>query len=193
MAGAVCPSCGVAVTPGYVRCPKCRKPLPRARASSTVVEGGTAVDSTSRGPLIAIIGVAIVGVGLIAYLGLRGGGDAKAPTPVANPTPNQQETDPTEVEAPTGPEQPTTNPGTQPAAGPDPGAATDRLERSLKRERLWSTVSFDGNRVDVRSGSCGDPKMAGIVDASAMSLKAAGLTRLRCLEQSGQVVSDRDL
>lgn len=190
MAGAVCPSCGVAVTPGYVRCPKCRKPLPRRRASSTVVEGGTAVDSASKGPLIAIIAIAIVGIGAIAWLGLRSG-DKKPAAPVASQPTQTQEATP-DVEAPSGPEVPTRNPGAQ-RATPDPGAVTDRLERALKRERLWSTVSFDGNRVDVRSGSCSDPQMATILNATAASLKAAGLTRLRCLEQSGQVVTDRDL
>jgi hypothetical protein len=91
-----------------------------------------------------------------------------------------------------GPDQPDTARTNEPAT-PDPGAVADRLERALKRERLWSTVSIEGTRVDVRSGSCADPQLAGIVDASAAALKAAGLTRVRCLEQSGRVVTDRDL
>jgi hypothetical protein len=35
--------------------------------------------------------------------------------------------------------------------------------------------------------------MATALDASAPTFKAAGLTKLRCLEQSGRVVTDRDL
>ena len=156
-----------------------------------MVEGGTAVDSTSKAPLAAIIVVAIAGIGLIMWLGLRGS-DKKPTTPAANQPTVTQEAPSNVVAPPSGPAAPTTTTRTQPT-GPDPGTVTDRLEHALKKERLWSTVSFDGNRVDVRSGSCSDPKMAPILTATAPQLKAAGLTRLRCLEQSGQVVTDRDL
>ena len=189
MAGPVCPSCGVAVLPGYARCPKCRKPLPRRKQT---VMGGTAVETTDRKPLYILLAVGVVGIAVIAYLGLRGDSKTSAAPPVANrgegttqPEATQQNVEVTNV-----PDQPET---TNQAAGPDPGAVADRLEKALKRERLWSTVSLEGSRIDVRSGSCSDPKMAGILDATSPSLKSAGLTRLRCLEQSGQVVSDRDL
>jgi hypothetical protein len=186
MAGPVCPSCGVAVLPGYVRCPKCRKPLPRR--TSAAVQGGTAVDTSSKGPLIVLLAVAIIGAGVIAYIGLRSSGTKAAPAPIASPAQpeSQPETTPEQptVETPAAPSQP---------AAPDPGIAADRLEKALQRERLWSTVSVEGVRIDVRSSSCSDPKMAGFLDGAAPSFKAAGLTRLRCLEQSGHVVSDRDL
>jgi hypothetical protein len=45
----------------------------------------------------------------------------------------------------------------------------------------------------VRSSSCGDKQMLPVLDGIAPRLKAAGLTRLRCLEQSGSVVFARDL
>ena len=155
-----------------------------------MVEGGTAVDSTSKAPLAAIIVVGLVGLGVIAWLALRGG-DKKPTTQADQPT-AAQEAPANVVEAPSGPEAPTTPTNTRPSA-PDPGTVTDRLERALKRERLWSTVTFDGNRVEIRSGSCSDPARAPSLNATAPSLKAAGLTRLRCLEQSGAVVTDRDL
>jgi hypothetical protein len=187
MPGPVCPSCGVAVLPGYARCPKCRKALPRRKQT---VMGGTAVESTDRKPLYILLAVGVVGIALIAWLGLRGGSKTSAAPPVANPTTTQPETTTQNVEVTNVPDQPET---TNQPTGPDPGAVADRLEKALKRERLWSTVSLEGSRIDVRSGSCSDPKMAGILDATSPSLKSAGLTRLRCVEQSGQVVSDRDL
>jgi hypothetical protein len=186
MSGAFCPSCGVAVVPGYVRCPKCHKPLPQTRPATNV--GGTAVESTSRAPLFAILAGALA-IGLfVAYFAFR----STKPEPkkaVAAPAQPQAPTEPAPV--PTEAVQPETRP-TAPA-GPDPNAAAGDLERALRKQRLWSTVSVVGSRVDVRSGSCSDPGMAPALDASAASFKAAGLTQLRCLEQSGRVVSSRDL
>jgi hypothetical protein len=173
--------------PGYARCPKCRTPLPRRKQT---VMGGTSVDDGgSRTGLIAVLAVLIVGAVVVAYFTFRS--KDSPPPPVASPTPQQPETNQPETPEPTGPDVTETGPN-QPAA-PDPGVVADRLERALKRERLWSTVSVEGVRVDVRSGSCADPKLVSILDGTAASLKAAGLTRLRCLEQSGTVVSDRDL
>lgn len=188
MSAATCPSCGVAVVPGYVRCPKCHKPL--ARRKSTIVEGGTAVDRRGRIPLVALIAVGVLGAGTLLYFALRGGGDKPAQA-VTTPTENPDQT-PTET-PPTGPDMTDTTPTQNANAAPDPVAVADSLERSLKRERLWSTVSVEGARVDVRSSSCSDPKMRPLLDASVASFKAAGLTKLRCLEQSGAVVFDRDL
>jgi hypothetical protein len=67
------------------------------------------------------------------------------------------------------------------------------LDRALKKERLWGTLELRGDRIDVRSASCGDPGMKPLIDANAAALRDGGLTRLRCLEQSGAVVFERDL
>lgn len=187
--GAFCPSCGVAVVPGYVRCPKCHKPLPQTPKAVRDM-GGTAVETTSKTPLIALLGGALVVGLLIAYFAFRTKTEPRAA--VATPTPQQQ------TPSQPGPAQPEatpveTRPTTTTQAGPDPNAAAGDLERALRKQRLWSTVSVTGSRVDVRSGSCSDPAMAPALDASAASFKAAGLTQLRCLEQSGRVVSSRDL
>ena len=187
MSGAFCPSCGVAVVPGYVRCPKCHKPLPQTRPATNV--GGTAVESTSRAPLFAILAGALVIGLLVAYFAFR----STKPEPkkaVAAPTQPQQ-AQPEAAPVPQEIAPPETRPATP--TGPDPNAAAGDLERALRKQRLWSTVSVVGSRVDVRSGSCSDPGMAPALDASAPSFKAAGLTQLRCLEQSGRVVSSRDL
>ena len=83
----------------------------------------------------------------------------------------------------------------QPAApsAPRPDAIAADLERSLKKQRLWSTVNIVGDHVDIRSGSCGDPAMKSSLELVAGTFKAAGLTKLRCVEQSGSLVFDRDL
>ena len=188
MSGAFCPSCGVAVVPGYVRCPKCHKPLPQT-AKPVRDRGGTAVETTSKTPLIAVLAGALVVGLLIAYFAFRS--KPASHTAVAAPPPQQQtpsEPAPVQQEA-----TPVDTRPTPTQAGPDPNAAAGDLERALRKQRLWSTVSVTGSRVDVRSGSCSDPAMAPALDASAASFKAAGLTQLRCLEQSGRVVSSRDL
>jgi len=183
-----CPACGVAVVPGYARCPKCHAALPRRLATN--VEGGTALPETRRrrGPLAGVVAAGIVGLGLILWLGLRHGDSNK---PVTKPA--------------TAPAQPTTVAAAQPALapgvpeassaprGPAPETLASDLARTLGKQRLWSTVTVSGSRVDVRSGSCGDPAMQPAIAGAAPSFKAAGLTTLRCLEQSGGVVFTREL
>jgi hypothetical protein len=79
------------------------------------------------------------------------------------------------------------------AAAPDPRTATRDLEGVLRQQRLWGRVEVVGARVDVRSGSCADRAMRPAIDGKAAVLHDAGLTKLRCLEQSGAVVFERDL
>jgi hypothetical protein len=150
--------------------------------------GGTAVESTSRVPVVAILAGALVVGLLIAYFAFRTTETAPKQA-VAAPVQPQTPAQPVAVQ----PEvvQPEARP-TAPTR-PDPNAAASDLERALRKQRLWSTVNVVGSRVDVRSGSCSDPAMAPALDASAASFKAAGLTQLRCVEQSGRVASTRDL
>jgi hypothetical protein len=184
MSGAVCPSCGVAVVPGYVKCPKCHKPLPRRVAKH--LEGGTAVTGDARrGPLLAVLGAVLVGVAILIYFGVR-----KTDAPAARPMAVESVEEPTTTAEPVTPDQPET--ADQPT-GPSAVDVAASLERTLRKQRLWSTVSVVGDRVDVRSGSCGDAAMAPMLDGAASSFRAAGLTKLRCLEQSGRVVTERDL
>jgi hypothetical protein len=197
MSGDVCPSCGVPVTPGYVRCPKCRKPLPRhvARPSAGGL-GGTAVE-TKRFPLGIVLLVAGIGLWLfVSYVVLPAFKDYMRPVNHARDAaeqavaPQPGTTAPQPV-APT--PEPQAGPAPQAAAGPSPQVLASALDRSLKRAHLWSTVEVVGDHVDVRSSSCSDAAMRPALDVAAPQFKAAGLTRLRCLEQSGTVVFQRDL
>ena len=64
---------------------------------------------------------------------------------------------------------------------------------ALRAQRLWGAVEIAGQRIDVRSGSCADPGMQPLIEAKKSMLRGAGLTKLRCVEQSGAVVFERDL
>lgn len=189
MTSSVCPGCGIPVVPGYVRCPKCHFPLPRDARRSISPVGGTAVKLPGGSPLVAVAVAVAIGGGIIAYFSLRG--RTAEPTTVPDPgtvvipdeTPEPTPQQPEQAEAPAASQV------KRPA--PEPIAAD--LERSLKRARLWSTVTTIGDRVEIRSGSCADPQMKASIDSAASQFKAAGLTRLRCVEQSGAVVFTRDL
>lgn len=177
------------MTPGYVKCPKCHMQLPSARRAGTQA-GGTAVAGQGRPPVLAFVIGGAVALGIVLFFALRGGDEIEAaPTPAPAQTAEQPTVAPT-----TG--DPGTLPDPTPAAGsaaPDPKFAISALDRALKKERLWGTVQAVGARVDVRSGACSDPGMAPLLDANAGALRDAGLTRLRCMEQSGAVVFERDL
>jgi hypothetical protein len=80
----------------------------------------------------------------------------------------------------------------QPAAS-DPTAAVRELDRALKKERLWGTVEVVGSRVDVRSGACSDAAMLPVLEAAIPALREGGVATVRCLEQAGAVVFEREL
>jgi hypothetical protein len=186
-----CPSCGVAVVSGYVRCPKCQKPLPAARRTPmSGGGGGTAVTSSGGFPIVPVLlGLVIIGGGAAFFLMRR---DDKPEEPAAAAAPMDTTPQPTQGAAP---EQPAPMPIAAPSTptGPDAAEVAALIDRGLKKQRLWGTVEVIGARVDVRSGGCDDPAMAPLLDGQMQALKGAGLTKLRCLEQSGRVVFERDL
>jgi hypothetical protein len=204
---AVCRACGVAVVPGYVRCPKCHAPLPRGAqnprgGTGTTIDpdgggGGTSLPSAQRRvPIIPVVGGVVVLVAIIWFYSALQDYRNTAKRPAA--TPGTEATDPSATPGEPAPAPSVAQPdpalaGTTPAPNaPNPSVAAG-FESGLRRQRLWSTVEVLGDRIDVRSGSCGDPGMAPAVDAARAGLRSAGLTRLRCLEQSGRVVFERDL
>lgn len=79
-----------------------------------------------------------------------------------------------------------------PGAAQVQAAAVADLESTLRRQRLWGRVEIAGPRVDVRSGSCADPAMRPLIEGKLALLQGAGLTKLRCVEQSGAIVFERD-
>jgi hypothetical protein len=193
MAGAVCPACGVAVVPGYVRCPKCHRPLPRFARNTASPVGGTTLSTPKRGsPLLAIALAIIVGGGFIAFFALRGGKTSHAATA---PTPDQTAPAPDQTAPSTSTVQPVTSAQAPVTAThtPKPGEIATALQNTLEHMELWSTVAVTGPRVELQSGSCRDPQLEKQLAGTAAAFKAAGLTRVRCVEQSGAVVFDREL
>jgi hypothetical protein len=208
---AACPACGVAVVPGYVRCPRCHAALPVAGASrrntSTVDPGGTSVAQSGM-PRWFVWALGIGGGVLVLWLVVGWVSDAfsdyskkavrdasvEQVDPQATPGTNPQGVRPTPGTGTPSGDSPSLTP-TQPAVrnGPSAAATVAELERALRRRRLWSTVELVGSRVDVRSGSCGDANMSPMIESMRGAMRGAGLTRLRCLEQSGRVVFERDL
>jgi hypothetical protein len=189
---ALCPTCGVAVVPGYVRCPKCHAGLSTGRIKRVTVDpGGTALPQRSF-PISSVLVALGVAAAIILVFGLRGSSkkteaaSAPAPAPIAaTPDPPRR----TLVRAPVG------VPAAAPLAAPVPDATAviRELEDTLHQKRLWGRVAIIGPRIDVRSGSCADPAMRPVIDGKKTLLHGAGLTKLRCLEQSGAVVFERDL
>ena len=191
---AVCPACGVAVVPGYAKCPRCQKPLPYGNGSKrarTAVAGGTvAEDRRFPWALVAVPLGAVIVIALFLKF-VAGGSDDPSVTEGSNQPVTTQPPGPV-VAQPTLPTNPEPVRPTQPVA-PDPTAAVAELDRLLRSQRLWSTVEATPPRVDVRTSSCDDPSMRPSIDRVATVLRRAGLTRLRCLAQSGTVVFERDL
>jgi hypothetical protein len=207
---ATCPACGVAVVPGYVRCPRCHAALPTAasrRNTSAVDPGGTSVAQSGM-PRWLVLGLGIGGGLLVLWLVVGWVKDAfsdyakKAPRDATAEQVEQQPATGTNPQVarprPGGTVEPTSDTQLTPVPaptrlGPNAGGVASGLEQALRRRRLWSTVEVNGTRIDVRSGSCGDANMSPMIEGARASLHGAGLTRLRCLEQSGRVVFERDL
>ena len=154
----------------------------------TADPGGTTVRESGFPIMAALIGAVAIALAIVLIFGL-GTKDKKKPkaavpvaqTPLANAPPAVVPSAPIEAA-----------PGA-PVPAPDPNATAASLERALQRQRLWSTVEAYGTRVDIRSAACSEPGMTAMIDAAREPLRAAGLTRVRCVAQSGTVVLERDL
>ena len=148
-----------------------------------------------RGFPIAAVAIAVgLGVAIIVVFGLRGSSKKTEPAPASPPQP---------IEAvainPAPPTAVAAGPRAQPALSApeavvqDPGPAVAELKLALRDKRLWGSVAITGQRIDVRSGSCADRAMQPLIETKKSLLHSAGLTKLRCVEQSGAVVFERDL
>lgn len=157
-----------------------RKPAPAAGAvPATAAAGPGAVPGPASGPGVGAASGAPPG-GAPGALGAPAAAPGAGATAAAVPAPPLQPPPPRPLDIPA-------------ATGPSPTSVADELERALGQQRLWSRVAASGDRVDVRSGSCADPAMGPMIDAARAALRGVGLTRLRCLAQSGAVVFERDL
>lgn len=195
---AVCPACGIAVVSGYVRCPRCHAGLPRGagHAKHTAANpGGTAVVARGGFPISAVlVAVGVAAAIILLGFGMRGGGKPAAAVPPAPVGPARAVAEGSAARAPVAPRAlPATEPSPASTAAQAQRAAAAELEDTLHRQRLWGRTEITGGRIDVRSGSCGEPAMRPAIEGKRTVLRGAGLTKLRCLEQSGAVIFERDL
>lgn len=190
---AVCPACRVPVVAGYVRCPKCHAALPQAgsRGRPAYGEAGGTALSERRFPASAVL-VALITVAAVVLVVRLRSTDKKLEAAPAPTLPDPEAAVPRTAPATTTAPAPGLAPGPAPAA-PDPSVAIRELESELRRQRLWGRAEITAGRVDLRSGSCGDPAMRPAVEGQRSLLRSAGLTKLRCVEQSGAVVFEREL
>lgn len=195
---ATCPSCGLAVSPGYPKCPKCHAAMPSAPSlgadsRSRKVQGGTAV-SSGPGPYlwIAIAGVVVVAA-VVVYLA-RGSDDrgtaAPAPAPAVGPGPAARP-------ASTAPDPfPRTAPDPATTARVDLGAARTRaaaaVGAALESARLWGTVEIVGEQLHIHSAYCtsiGDAHL----DAARSAAGAPLFEAVSCFERHGPMAWERPL
>lgn len=172
-----CPSCGIAVTPGYQRCPRCHHELPTSVRFSRIADGGGAtsaapIDEPQRRWPWYVVGFAILAgaVAVVAIGSSRGSHAAPildAPAVAAPPVEPQ----------PGGADDEQLQPA---PARPDPGPIGDRLARNLARVRLYATVEVIADTLEIRSSFCADPGVPGLVAEVAPDLEAAGVVAVRC-------------
>lgn len=190
---ATCPGCGIAVVPGYVRCPKCHAPLAAGSRRIPLSTGGTALpEATGRPfPVVPSLLAAILVVGIGIFVATRGGSEKASAAPEAEAEAETVSAAP--VTRPTNDPLVVADPDTTGPAAPEPSVVAAEVERELKRQKLWMTVSVAGTSLEMRGSSCTDPALASTVMGAASRLRAAGLTKLRCLAQAGSVELERDL
>ena len=181
-----CPACGVAVTPGYVKCPKCHAALPKMRSKRASVAGGTSVESESSPPWTLIgLGVALAAGVAVAVIALRGGGGPSQAPPSEDAAPGTMVVD----DVPASADQPT--PVAAPT-GPDRAVVLRDLDAALRKGRLWATIVANDTDVTITSASCEDAALAGHVDAAAADLAAIGIRSVECRARHGEVVFSRE-
>jgi hypothetical protein len=185
-----CPGCGVAVTVGYTRCPRCHAPMPSARLKRESMQaGGTSVAEEAgpgRGVWIAAAVLLLAGVIIVAIVALSGG---KRTAAAADDGDVEEELTPNSAAAPI--EEPL--PAPVPPVRLDPTGALDRLERTLANERLFAKGALHGAVVEMRSEFCARERLRAIVAAAVEDLRAQGLTMLHCVELHGAEVFTQPL
>ncbi|MEO8846035.1 MAG: hypothetical protein ABI591_12290 [Kofleriaceae bacterium] len=170
--------------------------MPRFARNSISPVGGTVVTEKTRSwPIIAIV----IGVVVVVFIGWQ---VKKAFEDYRTNVHHVRDAGVLTVEPPTAPVPDSLNESLAAGQTQTPASAAPKLhaedvaktlEHNLKNQRLWSTVTVTGDHVDVRSASCADGAMKPAIEIVAASFHAAGLTKLRCVEQSGGVVFSRDL
>jgi hypothetical protein len=208
--GTACPACGVAVAPGYPRCPKCHAVMPSAAVNRNPRGTNATIRVRSTRPAAdktlwlggAAIALVVVGFIVIAYRDKAGGTELSEA--VADDGTEADEDDSLAEDLDASDEGDGDGDGDGEREGDDPDRAhdqaVDRLLESLADElgaaRLWSSVSYESDQADVvrvESAFCSDDELYRIVDGNARALRDHGFVRLQCISRHGVLTVDRVL
>jgi hypothetical protein len=196
----LCPGCGVAVAPGYRKCPRCHAELAmpvRPRRSPTE-GGGTAMAGDGSRTLLVAGCAALLFFGVMLYLlvrdtdsGATGAAfDAALEDASDEAVVDDSDDTPPDLEPPPPDRRPTGPDVTAPAVG---STAISDLSRDLRAQRMWATVSGAGNVVVITSSLCDDAAFVAIIDAHAGALSDGKFSLVRCKAQHGEVIFERGL
>jgi hypothetical protein len=125
---------------------------------------------------------------IVAWVALRGGRAVSMPTPTQAALASADEPAPTPTPAPV-----VAEPAREAATEVNQAAALDQLRREFGKARLYSQISVQGEQLELRSTSCSDSQLTGLLEQSRSLLTHSGLRHIRCLQPHGQVVFSRDL
>lgn len=196
-----CPSCGVAVAPGYPKCPKCHArlpyvPSPLHRVGSMASGGTSAADSGGGAGMWAVVAAIVIIAGAVTFFVMRGrGGDGAAADDYDAGA--EQATSAVDTTA-------DDSAALAPAAGFDDDedrvavdtAVLDELSAKLAELRLWSSVDpepADDTIIRIVSSHCEDGGLRRAVTSFAEAMKAAGFVRVQCFTQHGALSFEREL
>jgi hypothetical protein len=198
---ATCPKCGLGVSPGYPKCPKCHAVMPvapslGAETPSHPVQGGTSV-SSGPGPYvwIAVAGVLVVAA-VVIYVARGSNEPATTSSPVPAAAPESTREPALKVAEPEPDPFATTDSDLATTARGDLTAARTRavgaVDAALEGARLWGTVTVAGEQLHIHSAYC-----ASITDEHVAAGRDGAGTPLfetvSCFERHGPLVWERPL
>jgi hypothetical protein len=173
---APCPNCGIQVTAGYARCPKCKAEMPKSAATNRTPASGGGTSATGRTISLGAVLIAVLITALASYLAHkewpRVVGEriqAAAPADKSNDAGPDEIPEDTEVNR---------------------DELLDELTKSLAEAKVWSWVDVDENdkyTVVVRSQFCDESLLGEAIDAVTENL-ATGFTKVRCYARYGELV-----
>ena len=193
-----CPSCGVPVTVGYPRCPKCQTVMPQLRTKRPTfreehLQGGTSIeppDAGSRAGWVLAAVLLVAGAGMAIYFATRS--HARPDGPAAREprgeraVPGEPGFDPSiEVDKPRG--GPPTRDGEGGSRGGAAAEMIKRVDEALRAQRLWAKVHGEGEVLIIESSLCDDPGVMATVTDVGEVLRASGFATVRCQEPNGKV------
>ena len=188
-----CPSCGIAVMPGYPRCPKCHAALPASGRMNRIADGGggtsaaVVVDEPARRWPWYVAGVLVL-AGAVAVVIIGSGG--KKP---AAELPDDPVTPEDVVEPQPGSAAPDEGPPAVLPRTPDASPVADRLATTMAGLRLYATVEPIGDTIEIRTAYCADARVAGLLADVTADLRTAGITTVTCRALHGAEAWTRPL